>query len=119
LKTHPFSVRKTPPAFVCNNACALSRATTLDIFLLENQRSSCRNDDVSCICDSAAHLLSKALHIADGIRFAIPPSELARLLPARAASENVVADRGPVKRVCASISKKFAASAYGDRGHLP
>jgi hypothetical protein len=52
FKPHPFSFRKTPPVFTCEYACAFSRATTIDVFLLENQQFSFRNRSASCVCQS-------------------------------------------------------------------
>jgi hypothetical protein len=107
FKRRSFSFRKTPPVF-----CLQKRLRILTGY--DDQRLPAREPAV--LFPESPHFVAPAItrspscegaHIADENPRRVPPSELARLLPARAASENVLAVRSSVKGLCDGSQKKF------------
>jgi hypothetical protein len=108
FKTLRFSSRNLLHAIACENACASSRATTFHLFLLENRWASFPVLQRFFDPQHPANPLSKThrtSQTASAPHFRT--SGLARLLPARAASENLSTSHLKIKYFLMRAQKKF------------
>jgi len=108
FKTLRFSSRNLFHAIACENACASSPATTFHLFLIENRWASFPVLQRFFDPQRPACLLSKTHHTsqtASALHFRT--SGLARLLPARAASENLSTSHLKIKYFLMRAQKKF------------
>ena len=115
----PLLLRKPLHVPVCENACASSPTITLHILPIENRRILLPGTSgASCVRDVRCILFRRVTPYRRPIRLALPNQRAARLLPTRAASENVNACRVHVKQFVMRAKKNFE---YSDRcaGHVP
>ena len=104
-----FSLRKPLHVLVCKNACASSPTITLHILPIENRRILLPGTaGASCVHDVRCIPFRRVTPYRTRIRLALPNQRAARLLPTRAASENVNAHRVHVKRFCDARAKKIS-----------
>ena len=102
-----FSLRKPLHVLVCENACASSPTITLHILPIENRRILLPGTaGASCVHDVRCIPFRRVTPYRRRIRLALPNQRAARLLPTRAASENVNARRVHVKQFCDARAKK-------------
>jgi len=95
-------------AITCENACASSQATTLDLFLIENRWASFPVLQRLFDPQHSAHPLSKTHRTSQNESAShFRTSGLARLLPARAASENLSTSYLKIKYFLMRAQKKF------------
>ena len=103
-----FSLRKPLHVLVCKNACASSPTITLHILPIENRRILLPGTaGASCVRDVRCISFRRVTPYRRRIRLALPNQRAARLLPTRAASENVNARRVHVKQFVMRAQKKF------------
>jgi hypothetical protein len=108
FKTLRFSSRNLFRAIACENACASSQATTLDKFLIENRWASFPVLQRLFDPQHSAHPLSKTHRTSQNESAShFRTSGLARLLPARAASENLLTSHLKIKYFLMRAQKKF------------
>src|SRR5262245_30578981 len=108
FKTLRFSSRNLLHAIACENACASSRATTFHLFLIENRWDSFPVLQRFFAPQHSVHPLAKT-HRTSQTDYAshFRPSRLARLLPARAASENLSTSHLKIKYFLMRAQKNF------------
>jgi hypothetical protein len=108
FKTLRFSSRNLLHAIACENACASSPATTFHLFLIENRWTSFPVLQRLFDPQHPVHPLSKT-HRTSQTESAshFRTSGLARLLPARAASENLPTSHLKIKYFLMRAQKNF------------
>jgi hypothetical protein len=116
FKTLRFSFRNLFHAIACENACASSHATTFHLFPIENRWASFPVLQRLFDPQHPAHPLSKT-HRTSQTESAshFRTSGLARLLPARAASENLSTSRFKIKYFLMRAQKIFQKKFCVDR----
>ena len=108
FKTLRFSFRNLLHAIACENACASSRATTFHLFLIENRWASFPVLQRFSAPQHSTHPLSKTHRTSQNKSAShFRTSGLARLLPARAASENLSTSHLKIKYFLTRARKKF------------
>src|SRR5262245_46096124 len=108
FKTLRFSSRNLLHAIACENACASSRATTFHLFLIENRWDSFPVLQRFFAPQHSVHPLART-HRSSQTDSAshFRTSGLARLLPARAASENLSTSHLKIKYFLMRAQKNF------------
>jgi len=116
FKTLRFSFRNLLHAIACENACASSPATTFHLFLIENRWDSFPVLQRFIAPQHPAHPLAKT-HRTSQTESAshFRTSGLARLLPARAASENLPTSYLKIKYFLMRAQRIFSKSFCADR----
>jgi hypothetical protein len=115
FKTLRFSFRNLFHAIACENACASSRATTFHLFLIENRWDS--SPVLQRLIDPPhlAHPLTKTHRTSQTDSAShFRTSGLARLLPARAASENLSTSHLKIKYFLMRAQKNFEKNFASD-----
>jgi hypothetical protein len=108
FKTLRFSFRNLLHAITYENACASSRATTIHPFLIENRWASFPVLQRLIDPQRSAHPLSKTHRTSQNeSALHFRTSGLARLLPARAASENLPTSHLKIKYFLMLAQKNF------------
>jgi hypothetical protein len=108
FETLRFSFRNLLHAIACENACASSRATTFHLFLIENRWDSFPVLQRFFDSQHSVHPLAKTHRTSPTASAShFRTSGLARLLPARAASENLSTSHLKIKYFLMRTQKKF------------
>ncbi len=108
FKTLRFSSRNLFHAIACENACASSPATTFHLFLIENRWASFPVLQRLLAPQRSTHPLSKTHRTSQNESAShFRTSGLARLLPARAASENLSTSKVKIKYFLMRAQKNF------------
>src|SRR4030095_11366439 len=108
FKTRRFSSRNLLHAIACENACASSPATTFHLFLIENRWASFPVLQRFFDPQHPARLLAKTHRTSQTASAShFRTSGLARLLPARAASENLSTSHLKIKYFLMRAQKNF------------
>jgi hypothetical protein len=109
FKTLRFSLRNLFHAIACENACASSRATTFHLFLFENRWASSPVLQRFIAPQHPVHPLAKTHRTSQTDSAShFRTSGLARLLPARAASENLSTSHLKIKYFLMRAQKIFS-----------
>jgi len=119
FKTLRFSSRNLFHAIACENACASSRATTFHLFLIENRWDSSPVLQRFIHPQHPAHPLAKTHRTSQtdsALHFRT--SGLARLLPARAASENLPTSHLKIKYFLMRAQKFFKKNLASIAGRI-
>jgi len=119
FKTLRFSSRNLFHAIACENACASSRATTFHLFLIENRWDSSPVLQRFIDPQHPAHPLAKTHRTSQtdsALHFRT--SGLARLLPARAASENLPTSHLKIKYFLMRARKNFQKISASIEGRI-
>jgi len=115
FKTLRFSFRNLLHAIACENACASSRATTFHLFLIENRWTSFPVLQRFIDRQRSAHPLAKTRRTSQTASAShFRTSGLARLLPARAASENLPTSHLKIKYFLMRAQKNFEKNFASD-----